>query len=62
MEGRGAVDKHRQNKGEQICRRVHKECAEEDVLSGIGDEGEEDGGREKNRGMETDVVRLVLAE
>ena len=62
VDGGDAVDKNGQNKGGQICRRVHKECAEEGALSEIGHKGEEEWGREKNRGMETDVVRLVLAK
>ena len=58
VDGRDAVDKHRQNERGQIGREVSKESD----LRGIDQEGEEDGGREKNGGVEADVVRLVLAE
>ena len=62
MDGGDAVDKYRQNEGGQICREIRKKRTKKGMLSGIGEEGEEDGAREKNGSMETDVVPLVLAE
>ena len=58
MDGRDAVHKHRENECGQISREVSKESA----LRGIGEDGEEDWGCEKNGSVDADVVRLVLAE
>ena len=32
------------------------------MLNGVGEEGEDDGRREQNRGMSTNVICLVFAE
>ncbi len=64
MDGRDAVDKHRQNERGQISHQDAGQRAEESVLSGTGagKQGEQDGGCEKDGGMDADVVRLVPAE
>ena len=61
VDGRETINKHRQKERRQISREVSEESVE-DMLSGAREEGEESGGSEENGCMETDTVRLVLAE
>ncbi len=62
MDGGDAIDEDRKNERGQVSRKVPEQCAEESALSGMSDESEEDWGREKNGGMDIDVICFVLAE